>query len=99
MHREESKRLCLYIDANDSHCSGFLTQVPRVNLFLPYSHELHEPLAFFSGCPSGAKMVFSTLKKEVFAAFASIIRLSHLLLSCSDVFDLYTDHNNLISTF
>lgn len=38
------------------------------------------------------------MEKEAFAVMASIER-SHLLDSCGDGFDLFTDHNNLIFIF
>lgn len=97
-HRDETKRLCVFTDASDSYWSGVLTQVPRSELTFPHVDQSHEPLAFHSGRFTDTQVGWSTLEKEAFAVLATLER-SHWLVSCSDGFDLYTDHNNLIFIF
>lgn len=97
-HRNEEKRLCIYTDASDSYWSGIVTQVPREHMSLPHVDQTHEPLAFYSGRLSTTEMGWSTVEKEAYAVMASVDR-AHWLASCTDGFDLFTDHNNLIFIF
>lgn len=97
-HRDESKRLCIYTDASDTHWSGIVTQVPLTDISLPHSDQAHDPLAFHSGVFSATQIGWSTVEKEAYAVLASIER-SHWLAACPAGFDLYTDHNNLIFIF
>lgn len=97
-HRDESKRLCIYTDASDSHWSGIVTQVPIEDLSKPHAEQPHEPLAFHSGRFSATELGWSTLEKEAYAVLASVER-SHWLAACPAGFDLFTDHNNIIFLF
>lgn len=97
-HRYETERLCINTNASDSHCSGIITQVPRDQLSLPYAEQSHEPLAFHSSRFSTTHLGWLAVENEAFVVLASIER-SHCLASCSDGFDLYTDHSNMIFIF
>lgn len=97
-HRDNTKRLCLYTDASETHWSGIVTQVPHGQLNMQHAAQDHEPLAFHSGRFSGAQVSWSTIEKEAFAVLATTER-SHWLASTPAGFDLYTDHNNLVFIF
>lgn len=97
-HRDESKRLCIYTDASDTHWSVIVTQVLFSDLPLPHSKQAHEPLAFHSGRFSPTQIGWSTVEKEAFAVLAAVER-SHWLAAFPAGFDLFTDHNNLIFIF
>lgn len=97
-HRDESKRLCVYTDASDSHWSGMVTQVPVHDLSKPYAQQAHDPLAFHSGRFSPTELGWSTIEKEAYAVLASVER-SHWLTACPAGFDLFTDHKNLVFLF
>lgn len=98
VYRDETKRLCTYTDASDSHWSGTITQVPHDQLRFPHAEQSHEPLSFHLDQFSTTQLGWSTVEKEVFAVLACIGR-SHWLASCSDGSDRFTSHNNLIFIF
>lgn len=97
-HRDDTKRLCIYTDASDTHWSGIVTQVPLSDTSLSHLEQAHDPLAFHSGRFSETQLGWSTLEKEAYAVLASVER-SHWLAACPAGFDLFTDHNNLIFIF
>lgn len=97
-HRDESKRVCVYMDASDKYWSGIMTQVPVPDLRNPHSQQAHEPLAFLSGQFNSTQLGWPILEKEACAVLATLTRL-HWLASIPHGFDLYTDHNNLIFIF
>ncbi len=98
VHRDESKRLCLFTDANDNVWSGILTQVPHSDTKLPFKDQRHEPLGFLSGRFNATQSRWAIIEKEAFAVMACCERM-RWLLATTDGFDLYTDHNNLIFIF
>ena len=97
-YRDNSKRLCLYTDSSDTVWSGILTQVPHMDLELPFEKQRHEPLAFLSGRFDDTEMRWAIIEKEAYAVKASCERM-RWLLGTPDGFNLYTDHNNLIFIF
>lgn len=97
-HRDDSKRLCNYKDASETHWSGILTEVPLSDISLPHSDQAYEPLAFHFGLFSATQMGCSTVRKEAYAVLAFIER-SHWLAACPARFNSYSDHNNLLFIF
>lgn len=94
---DPKKRLCLFTDASELHWSGVLTQV-TTNEF--YSGDKpgnwnHYPIAFVSGSFRGSSMRWTMPEKESYAIVSSVIRLSHILVVCSE-FSIFTDHKNLL---
>ena len=71
-HRDESKRLCFYVDASDTHWAGIVTEVPQAHVHLPHAEKSHEPLAFLSGHFTFTKLRWSTIEKEAFSVMATI---------------------------
>lgn len=97
-HRDDSKRLCIYTDASDTHWSGIVTQVLISDLFLPHSNRPHEPFAFHSDRFSPTHIGWPTAEKGACAVLASVGR-SHWLAVYPSGFELYADHNNLVFIF
>lgn len=69
-HRDESKRLCIYTDASDTHWPGIVTQVPYSDLSLPHADQSHDPLALYSGRFYEVQVGWCTVEKEAFAVLA-----------------------------
>ena len=63
-HPDPRKLLCLFTEASDNHWSGVLTQVPLIELDLPFNEQHHEPLSFLPGSFKGSAARWSTPKKE-----------------------------------
>lgn len=55
-------------------------------------------MSFYSGRFSATEIGSSTVEKEGYAVIATIDR-TQWLVSCSDGFESFTDHNNLIFIF
>ena len=97
-HRDETKRLCFYVDASDTHWAGVVTQIPFSHVHQSHAEKQHDPLAFLSGHFTPTQLRWSTIEKEAFSVMATIERM-HWLASSPAGFDLFTDHNNLIFIF
>ena len=97
-YRDNSGRLCSYTDSSDTAWSGILTQVPHMDLELPFEKQRHEPLAFLSGKFNDTEMRRTIVEKEACAVKASCESM-RWSLGTPDGFNLYTDHNSLIFTF
>ena len=98
VHRDNTKRLCLFTDASDTGWAGILTQIPANQVGTDHEIQDHQPLAFLSGHFNETQLSWATVEKEAYAIIASCIRM-HWLLATPEGFDIYTDHNNLIFMF
>ena len=93
-HVDQSKTLCLFTDASNTHWGAVLTQIPPEDKDKDVDKQRHEPLSFLSGTFSGSSRDWSTPEKEAFAIVESLLRLDYYLLN-PDGFLLFTDHKNL----
>lgn len=75
-----------------------ITQVPYEALGERHINQPHQPLAFLAGHFSGPQLGWSTLEKVAFEIMATIEGM-HWILATKDLFDLFTDHHNLIYFF
>ena len=89
--------IVLCTDASETHWSGVLTQVPKMERKLPVEEQKHEPLGFVSGSFKNASFSWATVEKEAFAVLESFIRFEHLIGGRE--ISLYTDHANLVYIF
>lgn len=64
VHRDESQRLCLYLDVCDTHWAVKDIQVPHADMNSAHIEERNQPLAFPSGHFSGAKCLGSLREKK-----------------------------------
>lgn len=71
-HRDESKRLCFYIDALDTHWAEIATQIPREDMHLPHCDKHHEPVAVLSGHFTQTPLRWSTLEKRRSASWPQL---------------------------
>ena len=75
-----------------------MSHIPYCDIHVPHSDQAHEPLSFLSGHFNATQSRWSTVEKEAYAIMATV-ELMQWLASEPQVFDLYTDHNNLIFIF
>lgn len=91
------KRLCLFTDASEHHCSGVLTQVTQSEFKsgeAPQKWE-HYSVGIVSGSFRGSQVRWTMPEKESYAITPSVIRVSHILVACGE-FSLFTDHENIL---
>ena len=74
-HLNHSKRLCVYVDASDTHWGGIITQIPPHEVLLEHSQKNHEPLAFLSGHFNDTQLRWSTIEKEAFSIMGTCERM------------------------
>ena len=65
-HRDKSRGICLFTDASDTCCSGFIYQIPPEEIGISHVHQHHERLAFLPGHFSKTELGWSTLEKEAY---------------------------------
>jgi hypothetical protein len=78
--------IILCTDASNYAIGGYLYQISKDNL--------EQPIRFLSKTLSGAQLRWSTIEKEAFAIYFSLLKMEDLLGGVS--FTIKTDHKNLL---
>lgn len=63
VHRDASKRLCVFTDESKLIWSGVATQVPQEYIPKPFKDQRHETLCFISGAFAKAELRWATFEK------------------------------------
>lgn len=95
---DESQTLCLLTDASQRHYAALLTSVTNWKEGIPVEEQEHRLLRTFSGEFKGAQVKWSTIEKESFPIIEAV-QLWRDFLMISKGFNLYSDHENLVTLF
>lgn len=95
-HRDSRRRLSVSTDAMDLAWSGILTQVHFLELSKPHLEQSQYQMAFLSCRFNATKGGWAKVEKEAYSDRGPLDRI-HWLTAAPDEFDIYSDHNNLIS--
>ena len=76
---DDTKALCIFTDASDSHWSAVVTQVPPEHFSQPFEEQQHQPLLFLSGSFKGASSRWSIIEKEAFPILQVVTKADYLV--------------------
>ena len=95
---DDTKALCIFTDASDSHWSAVVTQIPHDQFSKSFEAQQHQPLLFLSGNFKGASSRWAIVEKEAFPILQVVTKADYLVRR-PDGFHLFTDHRNLCYIF